>query len=150
MSQYVASNQPASRFRYPHIRLSQQANSDFTEVCLGNDWGFFSLSMDFVQRKKGAAISGLLVLPRVEHSASTCENKIALLLLRSGKIWPVDITTIFPLIESVGHKPAGKAANQNVFLKGNAVRSLAINVVLPLKYVLNTNKEDSEEESGEV
>lgn len=150
MSQYVASNQLASRFCYPHIKLSQQANSDSTEVCLGNDWGFFSLSMDFVQRKKGAAISGLLVLPRVELSASTCESRIALLLKRSGKIWPVDITTIFPLIQSVGHKPAGKAANQNVFLKGNTVRSLAIVVFLPLKYVPNTNKEDSEEESSEV
>lgn len=63
MSQCVASNQLASRFCHPRIRLSQQAHSDSTEVCLGNDWGFFSLSMDFVRRKKGAAISGLPVLP---------------------------------------------------------------------------------------
>lgn len=53
-------------------------------------------------------------------------------------------------MQSIGHKPAEEAANQNVFLKGNTVRSLAVNVFLPLNYVPNTNKEDSEEESGEV
>lgn len=42
--------------------------------------------------------------------AGTYENKIALLILRSGKIWPVDITAIFPLIQSIGHVPAEKVA----------------------------------------
>lgn len=35
MSWYVVSNRPASRFCYPCFRLPQQANSDSTEVCLG-------------------------------------------------------------------------------------------------------------------
>lgn len=48
---------------------------------------------------------------RVEGMASTYENKIALLIIRSGKIWPVDITAIFPLIQSIGHMPIEKAAN---------------------------------------
>lgn len=43
--------------------------------------------------------------------ASTYENKIVLLSIRSGKIWPVDITTIFPLIQNIGHRPIEKAAN---------------------------------------
>lgn len=54
---------------------------------------------------------------RVEGMASTYENKIALLIIRSGKIWPVDITTVFPLIQSIGHMPIEKAANKNLLRK---------------------------------
>lgn len=48
---------------------------------------------------------------QVEGMPSTYENKIALLIVRSGKIWPVDITTIFPLTQSIGHMPIEEAAN---------------------------------------
>lgn len=49
--------------------------------------------------------------------ASTYENRIALLTIRKGKIWPVDITTIFPLIQSVDHMPIEKVANRNILRK---------------------------------
>lgn len=51
---------------------------------------------------------------QVEGMASTHENKIALshkFVIRSSKIWSVDITTIFLLIQSIGHVPIEKAAN---------------------------------------
>lgn len=68
-----------------------------------------SSSLDFVRRMQRAAISELPIVLQVygQH----IQNEIALLFMRSGKIWPVDITTIFPLMQSIGHMPTAKAAN---------------------------------------
>ena len=48
---------------------------------------------------------------RVEGMASTYEKKVALLIRKSGKIWPVDTATVFPLAQSIGRMPTEKSAN---------------------------------------